>query len=63
LEIKADVFLSGIACLFNPKKEDTLVLKAFIDPDAEYLSIMDHQYRPKEGKKKDRSGINQEYLN
>lgn len=35
------------------------MLKAFIDPEAEYLSLIEHDYRPKEGKKKDKSGVNQ----
>lgn len=58
-EIKADVFLSYVACISDYRKGDTLILKAFIDPSAEYLSLFKHNYRSKEGKKKDKSGINQ----
>jgi len=38
------------------------MLKVFVDMDAEYLSLIDHSYRPKDSKKKDRSSLNQEYL-
>ena len=38
------------------------MLKTFIDMEAEYLSLIDHNYRPKESKKKDRSSLNQEFL-
>lgn len=38
------------------------MLKTFVDMEAEYLSLIDHSYRPKESKKKDRSSLNQEFL-
>lgn len=37
-------------------------LKAYLDPESEFLAIMEHQYRPENPKRKDRASINQEYL-
>lgn len=45
MEIKADIFLYnlGVAC----KDKESLQLKVFIEPESEFLSLIDHQYRPK----------------
>lgn len=48
---------------FTPQGDSTsLSTKVFIDMDSEYLSLIDHHYKPKDSKKKDRSGINQDFL-
>ena len=41
---------------------EKIVVRVFVDIDAEFLSLIDHNYKPKESKKKDRQGKNQEFL-
>ena len=62
MEIKADVFLSNMACLNKAENNNGFVVKVFIDSDAQYLSLINHKYRAKDSKKRDPSGINQEFL-
>ena len=62
LEIKADVVICNMAVRSVNQNDGSLLLKTFIDPEAEYLSLIEHDYRAKDSKKKDKSSINQEYL-
>lgn len=59
-EVKAQLFLNNIA--FNKNSNTTAEMKFFIVPDSEYLSLIQHGYRAKEGKSKDQHQCNQEYL-
>lgn len=60
MEIKADIFLCNLAAV--PKEKEGMQLKVFIEPEAEFLNLIEHHYRPKEWKRKDISTNNQEFL-
>lgn len=58
-EVKAELFLNNIA--IHRSANTAVEMKFFIGSDSEYLSLIQHGYRAKDGKGKDHQ-CNQEYL-